>query len=293
VTVAGSAVVSILARMTPTSAQWKSAAIACWTADPCAANTVGGEPGTREYFEQLLDARRRYAPWMAEVLDFRGSGGFDVLDVGCGQGIDLANNALAGARVTGIDLTARHVELARSHLTALGLTGIVVEGDAEDLPFANESFDRVTSNGVLHHTPDIGRALREIHRVLRRGGETRIIVYNRNSFHYWLAQVAWLGIVRGQLWHERSMGGVLARGVEHSTIGARPLVHVYSAAGLRRLLIDAGFGSVATTVRHFAAGDTPITSVLEPHVALLRRRDVLDRIGRVGGWYVVGRGIRR
>jgi ubiquinone/menaquinone biosynthesis C-methylase UbiE len=269
---------------------YKQAAIEQWTADPCGANVAGGEPGSGEYFERLLAARHDYAPWMAEELDYAGSTGLDVLDVGCGQGIDVARYAQAGATATGVDLTPRHVELARAHLAALGLDATIELGDAERLPFENESFDRVSSNGVLHHTPDMPAALAQIARVLRPGGEARIVVYNKRSFHYWVKQVAWEGVVRRGLLRERSMAGVLSSGVEVSSIGARPLVRVYSPRPLRELLQDAGLERVETVVRHFHPSDTPVTAVLASRVGALRKPDVLDRIGRVGGWYIIATG---
>src|SRR3954447_12079547 len=141
---------------------YKRAAIEQWTADPCGEVVASGEPGTRAYFESLDRARRQYAPWMDEELGYAETHGLDVLDVGCGQGIDLVRFATAGARATGVDLTPRHVELARAHLAAMGLEGTAVSGDAERLSFPDASFDRVSSNGVLHHTPHIGAALTEI-----------------------------------------------------------------------------------------------------------------------------------
>lgn len=267
---------------------YKQAAIEQWTADPCGA--AEGEPGSAGYFERLLAARHEYAPWMVDELDYTGARDLDVLDVGCGQGIDVARYALSGARATGIDLTPRHVELTRAHLAALGLEAKVELGDAENLPFADGSFDRVSSNGVLHHTPDMPAALAEILRVLRPDGEARIIVYNKRSFHYWLMQVAWEGVVHRKLLRERSMAGVLSSGVEASSIGARPLVRVYSPRQLRGLLRAAGFERVETAVRHFHAGDTPLTAVLERRLKPLRDPSVLDRIGRIGGWYVVATG---
>src|SRR5690349_18681830 len=143
----------------------KQAAIEQWTADPC--GSVEGEPGSAEYFSRLLEMRREYAPWMHDVLEYDACADMDVLDVGCGQGIDLANYARGGARAVGLDLTPRHVELAQMHLQAHGLDAEIQEGDAEALPFGDETFDRVSSNGVLHHTPNIDAALREIYRVLR------------------------------------------------------------------------------------------------------------------------------
>lgn len=229
----------------------KRAAIDQWTADPCGP-LVEGEPGSRSYFEQLLARRHEYAPWMADVLGYDGARGLRVLDVGCGQGIDIARYAMAGATVTGIDLTPRHVELATAHLAAMKLDATIVRGDAERLPFADGSFDRVSSNGVLHHTPDMPAALREIRRVLVPPGEARIIVYNRSSAWFWITLVLGHGIGRGLLWKEHGITGVAAREVEHSTVGARPLVLFSTPKQLRAILADAGFHAVRTEVRHFA-----------------------------------------
>lgn len=262
----------------------KLAAIKCWTADPCGA--TDGEPGTREYAESLVEARSSYAPWMDEALAYAKCAGLDVLDVGCGQGIDLVRYARAGARVTGVDLTPRHIALAQAHLEALGLAGTVVEGDAERLLFADESFDRVSSNGVLHHTPDMQAALQEIWRVLRPGGEARVVLYNRRSLHYWLGQVVWMGVVKGGLWREHSISGVLAAGVERSSVGARPLVRVHTPREVRRALERAGFSEVRVLVRHFRWTDIPLLE----HMPRLRRGGFNDTLGHVAGWYLVAVG---
>jgi len=260
----------------------KRAAVECWTADPC--GWVDGEPGTADYARALVAARQEYAPWMGATLDYEGARGLDVLDVGCGQGMDLIGYAEAGARVTGIDLTPRHAELARRHLEALGLEGEVVVGDAERMPFEDASFDRVSSNGVLHHTPDMHAALCEIRRVLHAGGEARIIVYNRHSLHYAVAQVWWQGLMHGGLRREGSMAGVLSTTVERTSIGARPLVRVYTASELRDELRSAGFVDVRTTRRHFRWADIGWRTLGESAPSVRRR------IGEAAGWYVVGLG---
>lgn len=269
----------------------KRAAVEQWTADPCGYDS-DHEPGSRSHMEDLDRGLRDYAPWMDEILDYTHTRGLRVLDVGCGQGIDVMRYATAGARVTGIDLTPRHAELARLHLAGMGLDATIADGDAEAMPFSDMSFDRVSSNGVLHHTPDMLAALREIRRVLVPGGEARVIVYNRRSFHYWLSQVLVQGVMHRQLLQERSMAGVLSRGVERSSIGARPLVRVYSSRQLRRMLRDAGFAEVHTTVRHLNVGDTPPTDWAARRVRWLSSPAVLDRIGRIGGWYLIGYGTR-
>lgn len=227
----------------------------------------------------MLQARRDYAPWLVIALDYANSSGLDVLDVGCGQGVDICEYAQAGARVTGIDLTPRHVELARAHLDQLGLTGTVVESDAEHMPFPDGTFDRVSSTGVLHHTPDMPAALREILRVLRPGGTATVIVYNRNSWHYWAHQVLLRGIATGGIIREHGMAGVLSANVERGN--GRPLVRVYTQMQMRKMLLRAGFASVVTSVSPFRPSETFFTKRLRNS----------PRIGH--GWYVIARGQRR
>ena len=268
----------------------KAAAVEQWTADPCGSSEVDLEIGSAEYFADLDSMRRDYAPWMDDVLGYTGTAGLDVLDVGCGQGIDLVRYARGGANATGIDLTPRHTEIARAHLAATGLSGRVVQGDAEQLPFADDSFDRASSNGVLHHTPGIEPALREIRRVLRPGGEARIVLYNRSSLHYWVNQVLYAGILKGGLIRERSMAGVLSAGVEVSSIDARPLVNVYSPRQTRALMKRAGFSDVRTVVTHFHPSDAFLYSAASRAIPKLRERSVLEWVGARAGWYVTGIG---
>lgn len=254
----------------------KAEAVRCWTSDPCGA--VDGEPGTAPYARDLVAARSMYAPWMAEALGYETAAGLDVLDVGCGQGIDLMRFAQAGATVTGLDLTPRHVELARLHLDALDLAGTVVEGDAERLPFPDASFDRVTSNGVLHHTPDFAAALREIRRVLRPGGDARLILYHRNSIHFWGAQ---------QL-QERLKGHRPLSRVERSNIGAHPLIRVYSRRRLRAALTNAGFGRASLTVHQFDPSDFALTHRLRRWLP----QHLVDWLGARAGWFIAATAYR-
>ena len=90
------------------------------------------------------------------------------------------------------------------------------------------------------HAGHAGGAARDPPRARARAARRAIIVYNRNSFHYWLTQVLYEGDPRGGLVKERSMAGVLSRGVEYSSIGARPLVRVYSPRQMRELMTRRG-----------------------------------------------------
>jgi SAM-dependent methyltransferase len=157
---------------------------AFWQAHPCGTKFSDAEPGTREFFERV-EAHRYTKEWhIPEAADFTGARGLRVLEIGCGLGTDGAQFAKAGADYTGVDLTDAAVELARKHFELLGLRGNFRTADAENLDFADGSFDLVYSHGVLHHTPDTARAVREIHRVVKPGGRASVMLYHRGSYNY-------------------------------------------------------------------------------------------------------------
>jgi ubiquinone/menaquinone biosynthesis C-methylase UbiE len=107
-----------------------------------------------------------------------------VLEIGCGCGSEAERFARAGAHYTAVDLTNAAVSITQRRFQLAGLEGRFTQGDAENLPFADGSFDLVYSHGVLHHTPDTARTIREVHRVLAPGGRAVIMLYYRNSFSY-------------------------------------------------------------------------------------------------------------
>ena len=104
-----------------------------------------------------------------------------VLDVGCGMGRFAEVATRWGARVVGIDLSAA-AEVAAKNLADRDF--VAFQADVFSLPFAPESFDIIYSVGVLHHTPDTARAVRELHRVLRPGGRAVVMLYHRDSYNY-------------------------------------------------------------------------------------------------------------
>ncbi|HEX2128042.1 MAG TPA: methyltransferase domain-containing protein [Solirubrobacterales bacterium] len=103
--------------------------------------------------------------------------GDDVLDVACGTGNASIPAAQAGGRVTGLDLTPELFDGARRRAAAAGVELELVEGDAEDLPFDDASFDVVVSTFGCMFAPDHRRAAAEIARVLRPGGRVGIAAW--------------------------------------------------------------------------------------------------------------------
>lgn len=95
--------------------------------------------------------------------------GMKVLDAGCGEGVLSWYLAERGAVVTAMDISRPNLENAQAFLEKKGVADRVtlVQGDAENLPFPDASFDLVVSSHVLEHLPDFDRGLVEIRRVTK------------------------------------------------------------------------------------------------------------------------------
>jgi ubiquinone/menaquinone biosynthesis C-methylase UbiE len=157
---------------------------AFWQANPCGVKFADAAPGTRRFYELVEEHRYRTEWHIPAAADFAGARGLKVLEIGCGLGTDGAQFAKAGADYQGVDLTDASVDLARKRFELFNLPGTFKTADAENLDFEDESFDLVYSHGVLHHTPETEKAIKEVHRVLRRGGRAKVMLYHRNSYNY-------------------------------------------------------------------------------------------------------------
>jgi SAM-dependent methyltransferase len=125
-----------------------------------------GDDALRFSDDSYLD----HETWIRPAFDRLGPlAGLRVLDYGCGHGMAAVVLARRGARVTAFDLSPGYIAEARRRARANGAAVDFVQADAEKLPFADGSFDRVWGNAVLHHL-DLRIAARELRRVLAPGG---------------------------------------------------------------------------------------------------------------------------
>lgn len=152
-----------------------------WDAQPCGMTTGSGALGSRAFFDRVEQHRYRLEWFIPRLIDFGRWRGKRVLEIGCGLGTDTVQFLRAGAEVAAVDLSLRSVRLALERAQQNAHRGLFLNADAESLPFADESFDLVYSWGVLHHTPDTERAIEEVRRVLRAGGQALIMLYHRRS----------------------------------------------------------------------------------------------------------------
>jgi ubiquinone/menaquinone biosynthesis C-methylase UbiE len=155
-----------------------------WQNSPCDSWFTDEARGTVAFYQSLDEHRYKVHKRLLSTVGFERTCGLRVLEIGCGCGSEAERFARAGACYTAVDLTKAAVSITQTRFQLTGLKGNFIQGDAECLPFADESFDLVYSHGVLHHTPDTPRTIREIYRVLAPGGRAVIMLYYRNSFNY-------------------------------------------------------------------------------------------------------------
>ncbi|MGK7346164.1 MAG: class I SAM-dependent methyltransferase [Candidatus Nitrospinota bacterium M3_3B_026] len=210
---------------------------------------------TREQFEKV--AAHRYSVYrdMFDDVDFSRARGKKVLEVGCGAGTDSAQFARAGADVTSMDLTSKATALTKRHFEVMELQNHIIQGDAQTLPFASGSFDIAYSMGVLLSVPRTDVAVKEIHRVLKPGGEAIVMLYHRDSMWYYYHYLYLQGVVEGRL---KTMD---KRKILEETVEQRPdcpLAKVYSRKEAEDLFED--FSKVEVRVHNPTHDTLPLTA---------------------------------
>jgi ubiquinone/menaquinone biosynthesis C-methylase UbiE len=194
---------------------------------------------------RYLDWRFAQYPLFREFSGLYGDhDGESVLDYGCGPGNDVTGFATRSRarRIVGADVSPSALELARHRLALHGVGPDRVElvrlSDAHvGLPFEDASFDFVSSQGVIHHTSEPLAILRELHRVLRPGGEGSIMVYNRDSVFLHLV-VAWEMQIRDGRFADLPVEAAFAKATDGEDC---PIARCYSGPEFVDLLEQAGF----------------------------------------------------
>lgn len=107
-----------------------------------------------------------------------------ILDVGCGNARDLIHLSRTGCKCVGTDLSSNMIEEARKELEMNGISGVDLEvGDAINLSFPDETFNKVFASEVLEHIPNYPEAVSEMARVMKSGGTLVITTPNRHSMY--------------------------------------------------------------------------------------------------------------
>jgi SAM-dependent methyltransferase len=262
--------------------------------------------GSAAFFDAVEAHRYRLEPDIPEIARFQDWRGRDVLEAGCGIGTDAMQFVRAGARYTGLDFSPTALELAQRRTDLEGAKARFVLGSVASLPFPDDSFDLVYSNGVIHHLPETGRAIQEFHRVLRDGGTAIVMVYHRASLNFYVSVMTIRRLLAAVLLvpgaeaalarltgeqrevladhHEllrRQGWGYLANPaafLSHNTDGpGNPLSKVYSAETMLKAF--SMFADVHTQIRFLNLRAYPLGERLEI-------MPVVRRLGRRWGWHL-------
>ena len=211
----------------------------------------------------------------------------DLLDVGCGTGpmVELLASEFPDRRYTGLDLTPRMIEVANEK-------GIVnarfVVGDAEDLPFDDESFDAVICANSFHHYPNPQAFFDEVGRVLRPGGKLVLrdyttaapIVWLMNHVEMPLANLIGHGDVRAYTLREvRAL--CTASGLVPATLEARRKFRLHLVA---RKPVDSGsgriqFGDIQETALVTLAIRASETARPNPRIRDEKAAEIIESLG--------------
>jgi ubiquinone/menaquinone biosynthesis C-methylase UbiE len=173
----------------------------------------------------------------------------DALEIGAGTGYFSLNLAQLGLieRPTATDISAGMLATLAETAAELGVPIATARAEAEELPFADESFDLVFGHAVLHHIPDLPRALTEFERVLRPGGAIAFCGEPSRYGDRLAALPKASGTLLGAVWRRVLGAGAAdhdaANGNGHE-LEPEVDVHAFAPADLRRMLAEAGYESI-------------------------------------------------
>ena len=201
--------------------------------------------GKKEFFAQALSAlKERFEKNGISVSSVK-----EALDDGCGSGrYSFALKSLGCGRVKGVDISDEAVGLAEKMNPFFPDEVSFAQASVLELPFEDASFDFVFSNGVLHHTKDDKKGLKEIYRILKDGGRCWLYLYGGKESLFWdivdlcrkLLSTVPQAYTQSLM---RNLGYPPGRIFHRTDFFYVPLNKRYFACEVETMLKEAGFGS--------------------------------------------------
>ena len=221
---------------------WQNANRSWWESHPMRydwKDAIQYEEFSKEFYTEIdrrfFGAVELYAPCKKTpfdwLIDFDSLKTKDVLEIGVGNGSHAQLLTEYAKSFTGIDLAQYSVKSTTERMRLFGLAGTVLQMDAEQMQFGNNSFDLIWTWGVIHHSANTRKILEEMRRVLRPGGEALVMVYHRTFWEYYV-QGAMLAILSGQIFKPAA----LHASIQRRTDGA--IARYYKRAEWEQLVSD-------------------------------------------------------
>ena len=229
-----------------------------------------------EYFHWRND---QY-PGYIELMPVAGQDGKVVLDYGCGPGHDVIGFGTYSKprRLIGVDVSPTSLAEAerRARLHGIPVEFLRIDERDNSIPIESGSVDYIHSSGVIHHTPDPAKVLRELKRVLAPGGRMRIMVYHYDSLWLHLFVAYTLRISQG------AYPGLDLRQVFTKTTDGEncPISNIYRAEEFGALAASAGlacrFLGAAVSLFELKLLPQRLDAIADRRLAAEHRRFLLD-----------------
>lgn len=231
--------------------------------------------------EDMFRYRRHMSVIEIRLNELKGK---SVLEVGSGAGGHSALFAKYGARMVSADITFSRAAATNEKFRLLGDDAPdchSLQSDGERLPFADESFDIVYSNGVLHHTVSTEKAVSEVYRVLKPGGRAVVMLYCKDSWHYWFNMLLCVGFLQGKLLTGKNwLGRATEWGGRNEQTVENPITRCYTSGGIKKLFAAFDILSLRKSEFYFR---------LIPKIGKIISRQQIKRMGvHPGGILVYG-----
>jgi ubiquinone/menaquinone biosynthesis C-methylase UbiE len=251
-----------------------------WNTNPC--GNVEGDENTLAYFEEVERERYKQQNWQHEYFDFEGFKGKKILEIGVGHGTDNLQFAKGGAICHAIDITQKHMDLAKCNFELRGYDIEIKLSDATQIAYPDNYFDCVYSFGVLHHIPEMEKCIAEVQRVLKPGGTFYMALYHKWSLFHLVYKIIVRGIFKGDFF-KIGYDGILAtieKGADGKTI--KPYVKLYTKAEVNDLLAH-GWDVKDISVWQLESSHISYFAKLIPQFLAQK----LNKKKSFWGWYVV------
>ena len=256
-------------------------AIKNWSGSPCGSNYSEKELLTRDYFDEIEKHRYFTHPWILETINSFDLREKKVLEIGCGMGTDHLAMARKGGIMHAVDLTPRNLEIAQKRFKIYDHKTRVTIGDAELLPYDDDSMDFIYSFGVLHHSPDTEKTISEVHRVLKPEGRCYITVYHKSSIFFWWTIYFWNYLLKGG-WGKRTLQQQLSL-IEYPNTNPSIVTRLYRKKEVKKLFSQ--FKNATYSIKHLIPAD--IVYFSQFYEDSFKPTRFLNRLSNRFGWYIV------
>jgi len=223
---------------------------------------------------------------LSNYIDYNRLKNKKVLEVGYGYGT-LAKSFIENKSIyTGIDLSSSHYKFCSDRFEDEDDADFIC-GNAEKLPFEDNSFDFVISWGVIHHTPKTQQCIDEIHRVLKNDGKCFLMLYHKNSIRYWFHKMFKFGIIKGGLFKHNTTQEFINSVTDNHDKKKEgcPLAKAYTKEEIRYMFKEFNGLRISLAGTMYEAdaipsGNIPITKYILP-------KKLREWVLRKAGWFLL------